>query len=83
MLKPVRGLEMLRVLARGVARTLGKEERLNQFCVDEIEIATKHRRQMVALDGEMFEMHSPFKVSAWKDAVSLVVPAVTHLDPSL
>ncbi len=83
LLKPVRGFEMLRVLARGVSRTLEKEERLQQFCVDDIEITTKRRKQTIALDGEMFEMESPFRIQAWPDALNLVVPPVTHLDPSL
>jgi diacylglycerol kinase family enzyme len=82
-LKPVHGIEMARVLARGIAHTLETEERLDQFCVDDIEISTKRTHQTVALDGEMFEMSSPFRIQAWRDALSLVVPPVIHLDPSL
>ena len=82
-LKPVRGLEMLRILTRGVAKTLHKEERLQQFCVDDVQIVTKRRKQTVALDGETFEMSSPFEITSWPEAIRLVVPPEVHGDNSL
>lgn len=74
MLKPIRGLEMLRVLFRGVTKTLEKEERLIQFCVEDLEIHSKRKHQSVALDGEMFEMTSPFKISADPEALMMIKP---------
>lgn len=73
-LKPVRGWEMLRVIWRGINRTLEKEERLAQACTDSLVIETRRAIQTVALDGEMFEMRSPFRVSPVTDAILLVVP---------
>ncbi len=73
-LKPVRGWEMIRVIWRGITRTLEKEERLAQTCSESLVIETRRKIQAVALDGEMFEMRSPFHVSAVPDAIRLVVP---------
>jgi hypothetical protein len=73
-LKPVRGWEMIRVVWRGIRRTLEKEERLEQACTDSLVIETRRAKQTVALDGEMFEMRSPFTVSPVTDALRLVVP---------
>lgn len=75
-LKPVRGWEMLRVIWRGVTRTLEKEERLDQAAIEDLDIETKRRSQTVALDGEMFEMRSPLRVHSKPDAIRLVVPDV-------
>ncbi len=76
-LKPVRGWEMIRVILRGIARTLENEERLEQFCTETLLIGTNHVRQMVALDGETFMMNSPFVVRALPGAMQLIVPPAT------
>lgn len=73
-LKPVRGWEMLRVIFRGIFKTLEKEERLDQFSTDSLVIETKRNPQFVALDGEMFKMSSPFKINSLPDALRLIVP---------
>ncbi len=82
-LKPVRGWEMLRVIFRGVAKTLGKEERLSQFSTDSLTITTKRSPQLVALDGEMFYISSPLVVRALPDALSLIVPKAVIKDNTL
>lgn len=73
-LKPVRGWEMLRVIWRGITKTLEKEERLDQAAIEDLDIETKRRSQTVALDGEMFEMRSPLKVRSKPEAIRLMVP---------
>lgn len=75
LLKPVSRLAMARVLWRGLTKTLTHEEKLISFCADEMTIETKIKQQTVALDGEMFEMKSPYTVRVLKDAVKLVKPA--------
>lgn len=82
-LKPVRGWEMLRVIFRGITKTLGKEERLDQFSTDNLVITTKRSPQMVALDGEMFYINSPLTVQALPDALHLIVPKPVLKDDTL
>jgi diacylglycerol kinase family enzyme len=82
-LKPVRGWEMLRVIFRGIAKTLGKEERLTQFSTDSLTIATKRSPQLVALDGEMFYINSPLVVQAMPEALNLIVPMTVLKDNTL
>ena len=72
-LKPVRGWEMFRVIARGALKTLEQEERLNQFCIEELIIWTKRKKQTVALDGEIFKMTSPFKIRSLPDGLNMIV----------
>lgn len=73
-LKPVRGWELLRVVWRGITRTLEKEERLVQSAHESFEIETRRGTQTVALDGETFEMRSPFRVRSRPEAIRLIVP---------
>lgn len=74
LLKPVRGLEMARVILRGIAKTLRNEERLHQFCVGELRIIGKRKHEHVALDGEMFEMKSPFDIRSLPAAIQMIKP---------
>lgn len=83
MLKPVRGWEMLRVIFRGIFKTLENEERLDQFSTDNLVITTKRSPQMVALDGETFYINSPLTVKALPDALNLIVPKPVLKDNTL
>lgn len=74
MLKPLTKLEIARVLARGIMKTIEKEERVDSFCVDELTIHTRKLHQTVALDGEMFKMISPLHVKAVPDALMMMLP---------
>lgn len=71
--------EMLRVLFRGITRTLEQEKSLNSFCVDQLTIHTRshnrHKSYRVALDGEMFQMAAPFQVRSLPEVLSLVKPS--------
>ena len=73
-LKPVRGWEMIRVIFRGIMKTLRKEERLEQLSTDSLIIETKRKVQTVMLDGELFEMTSPFNIRSVPGALQMVVP---------
>lgn len=72
MLKPVKGLEMLRVLFRGIFKTLEHEERLSQFSAESLKIETKIAHQKVALDGEMFSMKSPYEIKSTYGEVKMI-----------
>ena len=82
LLKPVRGLEMVRVLARGISKTLEKEKRILQFCTEKLTIVSKRSHHSVALDGEMFEMKSPFEVSSDHKAVLMIAPPPVAGEPA-
>jgi diacylglycerol kinase family enzyme len=73
-LKPIQGWEMLKVIFRGVTKTLENEKNLIQFSTDSLTIETKRNPQTVALDGELFNMSSPFKIYSLPDALNLIVP---------
>lgn len=72
MLKPLNRLAMMRVLLRGLTKSLSQEEKLISFCLDEMQIETKIKAHTVALDGEMFEMRSPYRVLVVPDAIRMV-----------
>lgn len=74
-LKPVGRLEMLRILWRGIAKTLENEERLETFCVDTLTVHLPQPSIMVALDGEMFRMSSPLRIQSIPKALTMILPA--------
>jgi diacylglycerol kinase family enzyme len=74
LMKPVRKLETLRIIWRGIFKTLENEERLETFCVDELTIHTRQRLHEVALDGELFRMISPLRVQALPAILNMVLP---------
>lgn len=73
-LKPLRKMEMGRVLFRGLTKTIEKEENVDSFCVDSLTIHTSKAMQMVALDGEIFHLKSPLKVQALPNILRMVLP---------
>ena len=74
-LKPVSKRDMLRIFWRGFAKTLEDEHRLKSFCADSLTIKLPKKKIKVALDGEMFYVESPIRVSAVPEALMMVVPA--------
>jgi diacylglycerol kinase family enzyme len=75
-MKAVTRWQMVRVLLRGISRTLQKEESLDSFCVDTLTIRTHRKSHSVALDGEMFTLSSPLVIHSLPEALSLIKP--TH-----
>lgn len=74
LMKPLGKLEILRVILRGLTKTLEKEDRLESFCVDSMTIHTHRPYHAVALDGEIFRMTSPFEIRALPRVLSMVLP---------
>lgn len=73
-MKPLSKLEILRVIFRGLFKTIEKEERLETFCVDSLTIHTRRPQITVALDGELFQMRSPLKVRSRPGVLDMVLP---------
>lgn len=75
LLKPITKFEALRIVLRGIFRTLDQEEKLETFCVDRLDIDTPFRHVEVALDGELFRMRSPLRIQSLPEALQLVIPS--------
>ena len=73
-MKPVTKLEAVRIVFRGLFKTLENDEKLETFCVDELTIYTRRPEHDIALDGEIIRMRSPFRIQAMPGALNLVVP---------
>ncbi len=67
---------MIRIFWRGFAKTLEDEHRLKSFCADTLTIRLPVKKIKVALDGEIFYVESPIRVSAEPEALMMVVPAL-------
>lgn len=74
MMKPLSKLEVLRVILRGLTKTLEKDDSLETFCVDSLTIVTRKSAQTVALDGELFRMSSPFTIRALPKVLKMRLP---------
>ncbi len=74
-LKPLSRWEMLRIVWRGLAKTLESDEKLDSFCVDSLVIRLPQPHIMVALDGELFTMSSPIKIEAVPEILKMVLPS--------
>lgn len=74
MMKPITKLETLRIILRGIFKTIENDDRLETFCVDELTIHTSKKHHMIALDGEIIRMTSPLKVKALPGILNLVLP---------
>ena len=72
MMKPVSKLETLRIVLRGLFKTLENDSKLETFCVDELTIHTRKSTHSIALDGEIIRMSSPLRVQALPGALQLV-----------
>ena len=74
MMKPVTKLETIRVLIRGIFKTLEDDEKLDSFCVEELVIHAHRKTEMVALDGEILRMTYPLRIQALPKILNLVLP---------
>lgn len=74
MMKKLDKIDVLRLIFRGLFKTIEKEASLQSFCVDSLVIHTQHTVNTVALDGEIFKMTSPLKVRALPKTLNMVLP---------
>ena len=74
MMKPITKMETLRILGRGIFKTLENEQKLETFCVDELTIHTRKSHHHIALDGEIIKMQQPFRVQSLPGVLNLIKP---------
>lgn len=74
LMRSVTKFEALRILLRGIFKTIENDEKLDSFCVDSLTIYTHRPRHEIALDGEIFSVNSPLKVRALPEVLNLVLP---------
>ncbi len=74
LLKPVTKLEAIRIIIRGIFKTLENDRNVDSFCTGEMAIYTRKAWMKVALDGEMVHTPSPLKIKSLKGALNLVLP---------
>lgn len=72
MLKPLRPWPLVRMLFRGIFKSLENESLIESFCVDQMTIHTRKTSHRVALDGEMMKLNSPLKIKALSRSLPLV-----------
>lgn len=72
MMKPLTKMETLRIIARGLFKTLENDQKLDTFCVDELTIHTRGAAHQIALDGEIITMKSPLRVHALPGVLNLI-----------
>jgi diacylglycerol kinase family enzyme len=73
-LKPLKKIDVLRLMFRGLFKFWDHEDRLQSFCVESATIQSKRAVHLVALDGEVFHLKSPLVIKAMHHALNLVVP---------
>lgn len=71
-MKPHKIWDMIRILFRGVAKTLDQDPSLESFNINEATIEVPKKRALVSLDGEMFLLNAPLNVRAKPEHVLLV-----------
>lgn len=72
--KPMNIWQTVQVILRGLSKSLENENNLVNFCVDSLTITTKKKTHTIALDGEIFQMNSPFVVKALPESLKLMKP---------
>lgn len=75
MMKPVSKLETIRIIFRGIFKTLENDSSLDTYCVSDLTIHTRRSSHEIALDGEIIRMKSPLKVHALPGILNLVLPS--------
>jgi diacylglycerol kinase family enzyme len=74
LLKPITKIEALRIVARGLFKTLENDKKVDTFCVEQMTVFTRKAAHTIALDGEMFRVDSPLRVTSLPEALNLVLP---------
>ncbi len=74
LLKPITKIETLRIIFRGLFKTLDNEKKMDTFCVEEMTIFTGKFSHTMALDGEMITTPSPLRIKSLPGALNLILP---------
>lgn len=73
-MKPVSKFETLRIIFRGIFKTIENEQALETYCINEITIHTRKPTHTIALDGEILRLQSPLKVRALPGVLNMTLP---------
>jgi diacylglycerol kinase family enzyme len=73
-LKPLRILDTLRLLWRGLMRNLDEETRLEKFCAGAFHVDTRRRSVDVVVDGEVVRCATPLSFRVARQALRVIVP---------
>ncbi len=76
LLRPIVKWQFLKLLFRGITKTLQQEENLEAFCAKQITINCVKKTQDVVLDGEIFHLETPFVLKCLPASLNLVVPSL-------
>ena len=68
-------MALFALAARALFRRLRQAQDFDSFCVQRIEVTTRHKRIMVAIDGEVRELETPLAYYVEKSALPVIVPA--------
>jgi diacylglycerol kinase family enzyme len=73
-MKPFKTWDMIRILFRGLAKTLDKDPSLKSFNVETMTVELPRKFSSVSLDGEMLHLAPPFTVRSLPKHLLLVKP---------
>lgn len=73
-LRSVSQWQMARLIWRGIVKNLKFEDRLQQFCADEITLETPENRLEMVIDGEIIHCTSPLTFRVEANAIKVIVP---------
>ena len=66
---------LARLLVASLLRRLDKVREFEVMCLTELKVATRRRRLVVSVDGEVVEMRSPLKYSVRRGGLKVIVVA--------
>lgn len=67
---------LIRLALRALFGRLSQAKDFDAFCVDEAVIETRHKRLLVATDGEVTSMEPPLRYCSRPGALHVIVPAI-------
>jgi diacylglycerol kinase family enzyme len=68
-------MELLRTAFRLAVRSVEPSRDFELFCGSDVRVEMRHRRRVVARDGERERMTAPFRFEMQPDALRVIVPA--------
>jgi diacylglycerol kinase family enzyme len=68
-------MALFALAARALFKRLRQAQDFDSFCVQRVEVTSRHKHMMVAIDGEVRELETPLVYHVEKSALSVIVPA--------
>lgn len=73
-MKPFQFWDMLRLLFRGLTKSMDQDPTLQSFNVQSLDIDVPAKYSLLCLDGEMYNIAPPYRIRALPDSLHLVKP---------